>query len=229
MKKMKPLIVVLAVALVAGIVLTATGVLYPNVIDRYLMNRVLQTRCTAYDHAMLKLSQLWSNESYLEGSMAIVAHGDDRAYAWLESSAKAMAVSEAFVSSMKFVVGRRRPDGELNRKNSSFPSSHASSAFAFAATLAKRYPERGPEVFEVAFYVGLSRIYLERHYPADVIGGAAIGLAAAMASEIYLSWLHFDRETILGILLFISGGELPDRIETPLFQTGENTGPPRDA
>ena len=229
MQKMKPLIVVLAVALVGGIVLTATGVIYPNVIDRYVMNRVLPSRCTAYDHAMLKLSELWSNENYLEGSIPIVAHGDERAYAWLESSAKAMALSEAFVSSLKYAVGRRRPDGELNRKNSSFPSSHASSAFAFATTLATHYPEHGPKVFEVALYVGLSRIYLERHYPGDVIGGAAIGVAAAMASEIYLSWLHFDRDTILGILLFISGSGTPDEIETPLFQSGEHPGQPRDA
>jgi undecaprenyl-diphosphatase len=217
---MKPLIVVLALALATGIALTAAGVIYPNCIDRYIMDRILKTRSTAYEHAMHKLSELWSNDNYLDAAASITAHGDDRAYAWLESSAKAMALSEAFVSSLKYVVGRRRPDGELNRKNASFPSSHASSAFAFAATLAKHYPERGAEVFEIAFYVGLSRVYLERHYPSDVAGGAAIGLAAAMASETYLSWLKFDRRTVLDILLFVSASGMPEEIETPLFQTG---------
>lgn len=218
MRKMKPLIAIMAAALAAGIVLTAAGVLYPNAIDRCVLNRVLQTRSTAYDHAMLKLSELWSNENYLGAAVVITAHGDEKAYAWLESSAKAMALSEAFVTSLKYVVGRRRPDGELDRVNSSFPSSHASSAFAFATTLARHYPEHATKVFEIAFYVGLSRIYLERHYPSDVVGGAAIGVGAALVSEAYLFWLRFDRDIVLDALLFISPTEPPDNMETPLFQ-----------
>jgi membrane-associated phospholipid phosphatase len=129
-----------------------------------------------------------------------------------------MAVAEVVVSSTKFVVGRRRPDGELDRSNSSFPSSHASSAFAFCTTLAMHYPELSMKAFETACLVSLSRVYLERHYPSDIIGGAAIGVAAAIGSEIYLSWLHFDRGILLDILLLISGGGEPAEIETPLFQ-----------
>lgn len=224
MRNMKPLVMIPGIALVAGIALTAAGVIYPNFPDRYGLARVVESRSTEYDHAMLKLTEIWSNENYLETSIPIVAYGDEAAYEWLEDSAKAMAVSEAIVSSLKYIVGRRRPDGELDRSNSSFPSSHASSAFAFATTLAMHYPELGPDAFEMAFFVSLSRVYLERHYISDIIGGAAIGVAAALWSEKYLFWLHFDRGIILDILLFASGTDGPAKIETPLFRTSAPDG-----
>lgn len=217
MTRMNPFLAVLIAALAVGIGLTASGRLYSNAPDLYGMRPVLAQRSPGYDQAMLKITELWTTDNYLEACVPIAAYGDERAYAWLESSLKGMAVSEAFVSSIKFIVGRRRPDGELDRKNSSFPSSHASSAFAFATVLASHYPEHGAKVFEIAFFVALSRIYLERHYPSDVIGGAAIGVAAAIASETYLSWLHFDRSFLINSLLLASGIKHPDRIETPLF------------
>ncbi len=209
----------------AGVVLTAAGLLYPGFPDRYVLARLADARCAAYDHAMLKLSETWSNEVYLEASVPVVACGDERAFTWFESATKAMAVSEAVVTPLKYVVGRRRPDGELDRKNSSFPSSHASSAFAFATTLTMHYPRLGPKAFEVAFFVSISRVYLARHYPSDVIAGAAVGLAAAVGSEIYLSWLRFERRALLDSLLRVLQRSRPPETGTPLF--GKPSGGPR--
>ena len=221
MRKMRLLLLILLAALVTGIVLTATGHLYPNVLDRLVLDRVLECRSQGYDHALLKLTELWSTDNYLEAAAPIVAYGDEKDFAWLESSTRAMILSEGLVSSLKYIVGRRRPDGSMDRKNSSFPSSHTSSAFAFAAVLAGHYPEYGTKAFEIAVFVGISRMYLERHYPSDVVSGAAIGLAAALASEVYFSWLHFDRDTFLDVLLFMTGSGPPSEIETPLFRNEE--------
>jgi membrane-associated phospholipid phosphatase len=217
MNAMKALAVLVAAGLATGIFLTASGRLHSNAVDRWCMRMVLEKRSAAYDHAMLKLTEIWSNENYIRAAVPIAAYGDDRAYAWLEACTKAMLLSEAIVSPLKYMVGRRRPDGTLDRKNASFPSSHASSAFAFAVTLARYYPEQGPAILETACFVAISRVYLERHYPTDILAGAAIGVTAAAISELYLSWLHFDRERFLAILLLLAGPGALQPIETPLF------------
>lgn len=58
----------------------------------------------------------------------------------------------------------------------SFPSGHASQAFAIAATLAAAYPRLAVPSYGLAAAVGLSRVFLGAHYASDVLGGAAVGL-----------------------------------------------------
>jgi undecaprenyl-diphosphatase len=57
----------------------------------------------------------------------------------------------------------------------SFPSGHATTAFAVAAALAWAAPARRRLWLGVAAGVGLSRILLNAHFASDVLGGAAIG------------------------------------------------------
>lgn len=58
------------------------------------------------------------------------------------------------------------------------PSNHAVNFFAAATFVAVATPWRGWRVglFVVAILVGLSRIYLGKHYPSQVVAGAIIGL-----------------------------------------------------
>jgi membrane-associated phospholipid phosphatase len=94
---------------------------------------------------------------------------------------EAQLVSAAVTQATKFVVGRTRPDGEAR----SFPSGHASAAFATAATLQRHYGRKiGIPAYAVAVYTSASRLQANSHYPSDVIAGAALGIAVAHTATI---------------------------------------------
>lgn len=62
----------------------------------------------------------------------------------------------------------------------SFPSDHASAAFgiAFAVYLFDRVA--GAIFLAAAVVVGVGRVFIGAHYPADVVAGCLVGLAAAL-------------------------------------------------
>jgi len=87
-----------------------------------------------------------------------------------EAYASAMAVTYI----LKPTVDRTRPNGG----HMSFPSGHATSAFAGAAFLQRRYGWWfGIPAYGLASYVAYSRVETKQHYTSDVVAGAAIGIA----------------------------------------------------
>lgn len=92
-----------------------------------------------------------------------------------------LAGTNLVVEGLKLAVDRPRPDGERKRSNSSFPSSHAASAVCIAWIFARRWRRLGWALWLVALAVAWSRVYLNRHYLSDVVGGAAIGLLCTWA------------------------------------------------
>lgn len=70
------------------------------------------------------------------------------------------------------VIGQRVADGQ------SFPSGHASNAFAWATVLADLYPKQAGICFGLATAVAVGRVRVGAHYPSDVLAGAVIGYAA---------------------------------------------------
>jgi membrane-associated phospholipid phosphatase len=77
----------------------------------------------------------------------------------------------------KHLVNERRPDGTDCK---SFPSGHTATAFLAAEMVREEYGNTwGAGAYLVAAGVGLQRIYKERHWPHDVLAGAAIGFFSA--------------------------------------------------
>jgi undecaprenyl-diphosphatase len=64
----------------------------------------------------------------------------------------------------------------------SFPSGHTLHAVAFSLVAAAYYPELAPLAASMTALVAASRIVLGLHYPSDVLAGAALGGAVALAS-----------------------------------------------
>lgn len=64
----------------------------------------------------------------------------------------------------------------------SFPSDHATAAFAVAATfLFHGMRRRGSAFLAAAVLISVSRVYVGTHYASDVLGGASTAILAAMA------------------------------------------------
>ncbi len=84
---------------------------------------------------------------------------------------------------LKPLVGRVRPprDGlgltALVRvpTDPSFPSGHATQAFAVAVCLGRLAPRLRTPALVVAALIALSRVYLGVHFPGDVLAGALLG------------------------------------------------------
>jgi undecaprenyl-diphosphatase len=62
----------------------------------------------------------------------------------------------------------------------SFPSDHATAAFAIAMAIWLRNRRAGEVAFAMAGVLAISRVAVGTHYPSDVLAGAAIGIAAAL-------------------------------------------------
>ena len=81
----------------------------------------------------------------------------------------------------KVVIGRPRPEA----LSFGFPSGHATAAAAFFgafAYLAGSLPRRACHLarigaFVLVVLVGAARVILRAHWPSDVVGGFALGLA----------------------------------------------------
>ena len=63
----------------------------------------------------------------------------------------------------------------------SFPSDHATLAFAIAALIWQFNRKLGWCVLGFASFQGFARVYVGAHYPSDIAGGAILGIVVSMA------------------------------------------------
>lgn len=96
----------------------------------------------------------------------------------------ATAISEFAANiALKDFFARNRPPLSLGAifvstppNDYSFPSGHATFAWALAVVLAGKEPRAKYLFYILAILISLSRIYLGVHYPADVIYGSLVGV-----------------------------------------------------
>ena len=78
---------------------------------------------------------------------------------------------------LKYTVGEKRPSSD---SRTSFPSGHTATAFMGAELMRREYgPWWGLGAYAVATTVAFLRVYNDRHWVNDLLGGAAIGILSA--------------------------------------------------
>ena len=109
---------------------------------------------------------------------------------WLAARVGAtILVAESVSGLAKEWIGRDRPplvDPEPATlvelpHTSSFPSGHATVAFACATAIALAVPRLRWPVFVLAALIAFSRVYVGVHYPLDVLAGAFLGVGIGFA------------------------------------------------
>jgi membrane-associated phospholipid phosphatase len=98
-------------------------------------------------------------------------------------------VGDALSYGLRDWIGRRRPPLVYPEPrplvhtphSGSFPSGHATIAFACATVIAWQVPRLAFPAFALAAAIAWSRVYVGVHWPLDVLGGAALGVLVATA------------------------------------------------
>ena len=150
-------------------------------------------------HAGASITKAWNNVGkatpfVLAGAAAgAVAFGDSRMQNMGIISLESVVGAAALSIATKNLVNRARPRDELgqwsrspNRSDASFPSNHATVAFAAVTPFAQEYD--APWLYGVAAVGSLGRTAGRQHWVSDVVAGSALGYVVG-------SWLwHTQRD-----------------------------------
>jgi len=102
----------------------------------------------------------------------------------------AIGLPSLFATIIKNVIGRARPFVAGNdvwayepltwhARYASFPSGHATTAFAALVAIGAIFPQARALMWIYAVLIALSRVIITAHHPSDVIAGAIVGAAGA--------------------------------------------------
>ena len=161
-----------------------------NSIDTELFRWINGHHCTAMDWTMWTLSQHWSWAIVLVLAFGLLTlrHEPRRWWLVLVGIVLCFLLADQASNLIKDTVCRLRPCWALDdvvmfrtRKGGQygFVSSHAANAFAIITLLILRYRKRTWACILLSLWALLtcySRVYLGKHYPGDILGGALLGI-----------------------------------------------------
>lgn len=171
-------------------------------LDRWLFAQVATWHTPWLDEVLLAASHVGARSFvWIVVSLILFVFPKRRAGAW--RLLLALALTGLMVDSItKPLVDRPRPYATMadvrvidaRPTTASFPSGHASTAFAGALAASRVVPEARIVWWALALTIAASRVYVGVHYPFDVLGGAAMGAAC--------SWLVLGgRAQIRGLVI----------------------------
>ena len=113
----------------------------------------------------------------------------------LAAGVTATAVYAALTNGMKHTIREKRPDSQ---SRNSFPSGHTGTAFMGAELVRSEYgTAAGIGAYAFATGIAFLRLYNDRHWLNDVIGGAGVGILSARVAYWLLPverrWLGWDK------------------------------------
>ena len=155
-----------------------------------------QLRDWIVDHRVGFLNVFFEGLSYIGSfgvvwlflALAISGFSWSRPWLWTRVGA-AILISESISGALKEWIQRDRPavaDPDPRPivelpATYSFPSGHATVSFACATVLALAVPRLRWPLYGLAALISFSRVYVGVHYPLDVLAGAVLGVAIAIA------------------------------------------------
>ncbi len=189
-----------------------------DIVDADLaINRFVQAFRTHWlDTAMIAITMLGDSTVLVVVAVASVLWLLATRNFWVAAAfTGAILLATGFVALIKGILGRARPLTDLYSgvDNFSFPSGHATNSMVLfgliAVLISSAFRGRwrvvvGGAIAILPLAIAGSRIYLQAHWPSDVVAGLAFALAVTAAFAIALRWLPFAPSAARGLAVVVA-------------------------
>lgn len=155
------------------------------VLDLSLSNWVIRHRDRRARKVFRIVTYLGSGYVWTFAYLILFALGTNKVRAILFSVILAELLGLLIIIVLRNLIKRERPNTDITFllplpwQSNSFPSHHALRVSMLATMFGTAYPSWLSFLILGATVVSISRIYLERHYPSDVLAGSFIGFLCA--------------------------------------------------